>query len=130
MKNRPIAQLSLVEAASPARTGLSGTRTGRSSARCPSETLRICTIKSRNIAGYPAGNNDRQTRPPQAINRRLRGMRGSRSPAAQGIVSRSVLSLVVVRDQGIVDDANEHQQSQQADEDREHPAFGHAVASP
>ena len=37
-------------------------------------------------------------------------------------------SLVLVRNQSVVDDADEHQEPKQDDEDREHPAFGQTVA--
>src|ERR1700730_3120428 len=37
-------------------------------------------------------------------------------------------SLVLVRNQSVVDDADEHQEPKQADENREHPAFGQTVA--
>ena len=37
-------------------------------------------------------------------------------------------SLVLVRNQSVVDDADEHQEPKQDDEDREHPAFGQTIA--
>jgi hypothetical protein len=56
--------------------------------------------------------------------------RNGSSPAMQATVSSPMASLVVVRDRDIGDDAEQHQEPKQGDEDREYPAFGHAIASP
>jgi hypothetical protein len=52
-----------------------------------------------------------------------------RSPSARAIASAVMSSLVVVRNRSVVDDADEHQEPKQDDEDRNRPAFGHAVSS-
>jgi hypothetical protein len=58
----------------------------------------------------------------------LPATRLSRSSTRRGSPRPTMSSLFLVRNQSVVDDADEHQEPKQDDEDREHPAFGQTVA--